>query len=352
LANRFYDFLILIPLFRNSKPFQNLTASYVIQRTLGFDAALEELGDHPLAASVRAELKNNDSPKFYNFSGWREYRPGSMWPQNFVIGKFELKVNETTGEVQIAARSAGNHPRKFSAENYSQVSGGLGKIYYVTYDDVDYEKFAATYAYDWPKIQDWWRKDFLKENLPKPVVSATTVTKLRSAFVNPEGTRLVLLSVLPAELVTEAGAPKLFTVEWTFEHPDARNLEAIVGIWEKTATRLPESTHFSFSGSVKEIKKMWLSVNPGDVVNGGSKKMHVVDEVMFNSGIKIEPLDAPLLVIGNNGTAFPTPIFSEPDLSSGVSFVLHNNIWDTNYVMWYPFVEGDASITFKFKVHL
>jgi hypothetical protein len=36
-------------------------------------------------------------------------------------------------------------------------------------------------------------------------------------------------------------------------------------------------------------------------------------------------------------TAFPTPLapLSVSELSGGVSFILHDNLWDTNYPAWY-----------------
>ena len=39
----------------------------------------------------------------------------------------------------------------------------------------------------------------------------------------------------------------------------------------------------------------------------------------------------------------PRPPTTQPDLSHGVSMNLWNNLWQTNYVFWYPFDMDDAS---------
>jgi hypothetical protein len=46
-------------------------------------------------------------------------------------------------------------------------------------------------------------------------------------------------------------------------------------------------------------------------------------------------LDTSLLSVGRQ-TAFPTPLapLAASELSGGVSFILHDNLWDTNYPAW------------------
>ena len=69
-------------------------------------------------------------------------------------------------------------------------------------------------------------------------------------------------------------------------------------------------------------------------------------------GEKIEftTLDAAIVTPGFP-TPFPTPL-SPPDLSFGVHFHLWNNIWGTNYVMWFPFLPSEPSLLYRFAIHL
>ena len=36
----------------------------------------------------------------------------------------------------------------------------------------------------------------------------------------------------------------------------------------------------------------------------------------------------------------------------GVSYNIYNNIWNTNYVLWYPFVKGDENVMSRFRAEV
>ena len=46
---------------------------------------------------------------------------------------------------------------------------------------------------------------------------------------------------------------------------------------------------------------------------------------------------------------FPIPLQPIPDIT-GVAFKIYNNIWDTNWIMWYPFVDGDENLRARFSL--
>ena len=51
-------------------------------------------------------------------------------------------------------------------------------------------------------------------------------------------------------------------------------------------------------------------------------------------------------------TPFPTPTKRQPALGNGTAYLLHDNIWNTNYPFWYPWATGDENLRFRFAVHL
>ncbi len=62
------------------------------------------------------------------------------------------------------------------------------------------------------------------------------------------------------------------------------------------------------------------------------------------------PILACPILHGKEPTALPFPA---PDYSSpldGMAYNLHNNVWDTNYIYWYPLVKGDESWRARFIV--
>ena len=57
-------------------------------------------------------------------------------------------------------------------------------------------------------------------------------------------------------------------------------------------------------------------------------------------------LDAALVSPGQH-TPFPV-LNAPPNLLYGMSTLLCNNIWGTNYPMWFPYTQGDANLRFRF----
>ena len=64
--------------------------------------------------------------------------------------------------------------------------------------------------------------------------------------------------------------------------------------------------------------------------------------------LQIQTLDAAIVTPGDV-TPFPTPLLPV-DAAKGMHFHLFNNIWGTNYIMWYPFLEEDASSLYRFAI--
>jgi hypothetical protein len=70
-----------------------------------------------------------------------------------------------------------------------------------------------------------------------------------------------------------------------------------------------------------------------------------VDVVTSNGTIRITSLDALLAVIGErNALNYSTSL---PDLSKGIHFCLFNNLWGTNFTMWWG-----GSISYRFKIEM
>lgn len=63
-------------------------------------------------------------------------------------------------------------------------------------------------------------------------------------------------------------------------------------------------------------------------------------------------LDAPIVSAGVL-SPFPTPSSNASigaNLSSGMHWNVQNNIWNTNFPQWYPFVPEDADSRFRFTM--
>ena len=81
-------------------------------------------------------------------------------------------------------------------------------------------------------------------------------------------------------------------------------------------------------------------------MENGNRHLHAVGHgVTCADGdalLRIETLDAPLVAPGK-----PSQLDfnnNQPDLTQGVHFNLHNNLWGTNFPMWF---EDDCRFRFK-----
>eukprot|EP00775_Hariotina_reticulata_P003530 gene3530-3799_t len=106
-------------------------------------------------------------------------------------------------------------------------------------------------------------------------------------------------------------------------------------------------------GHVKPQEGASLAVNL-QIITNGSHSLHAVSKgvsVQSPGGTEqllISTLDVPLVNVGKP-IPFPNPCLG-PDMKHGVSYNLINNIWGTNYAMWFPFTPEDANQALRFTI--
>ena len=267
------------------------------------------------------------------------------------------------------------------------VGGGhMAKLVYTTYDESSYDAIWDHYAYSRSPFPDWFLRDFGKPNCTKlgGAMRREVGTRLKNVYTKSKdvstdiGTDKGLFVVLEMEfdddeVVEVAGAPSTIYLELsspgdgtTTTNPRELFIDVI---WEnKTATRLPEAMWLSFEPDPQEavdpgsweMSKLGQWISPLEVAVNGSRSMHGVDDdgVRVGSGggeegdeklqLQIRTLDAGLVSPGKK-TPFPT-VHELPDMEAGMHFNLINNIWGTNYVMWFPYDASDANMRFRFVV--
>ena len=160
------------------------------------------------------------------------------------------------------------------------------------------------------------------------------------------------LEVRPA-VASKPGAARSFSA--TFD----------VQLFNKTVTRLAEASWVSFEPRVQDSAHGWRvdpyngsQIDPTDVVAHGATHLHSVGpdgKVVYTGregSLSVVPLDAPIVSMGLL-SPFPTPgdNSSLPSLmAGGVHVNVQNNIWNTNYPQWYPFVVDDADARYRFEL--
>jgi len=143
--------------------------------------------------------------------------------------------------------------------------------------------------------------------------------------------------------------PESIFVEYTIP-ATGNSIDLAVTLKNKPAVRLPESYMVSFvpSAILKILAdKMGFPVDVTDVVKGGNRQMHAIDnhiDIVTTTGtIRITSLDAPLVNIGTPRMLNYSKTL--PDITGGVHFNLVNNLWGTNFTMWW-----EGTLTYRFKI--
>jgi hypothetical protein len=116
---------------------------------------------------------------------------------------------------------------------------------------------------------------------------------------------------------------------------------------------LPEAMWLSFVPRIKNaqgwtLDKMGCPISPLEVIKNGNRKLHAIDRGVSYRGddgsLSIESLDAPLVAPGEPSLLDFNN--KQPALKKGMHFNLYNNVWGTNFRMWY---EDDARFRFTLR---
>jgi hypothetical protein len=292
------------------------------------------------AWSILRSLK----PSLSSVSGYSELKDFSK----IVKTKYyEIKISPSNGSI-IYLRD------KKSGQNWANGEHPLFLYSYQTFSNTDYERFLNQYLIK--KVQ-WALEDFGKPGLEKlNLVSKIWNPTLVSAHYKEDksGTSVLLkMSVLDDKGQIVGGSPAEIYVELTFPN-DTKEIQATLKWFGKQAYRLPEASWFSFAPVVRKgdwtIDKMGGIVNFRDVESRGNRKMHacingVQLKTIDGATMSVGSLDAPLAMFGNSSLLdFNNKL---PNAGDGVQFCLHNNVWGTNFTMWF-----DEDMQYRFVVKL
>ena len=258
----------------------------------------------------------------------------------------------------------------------------IGTFTYHTYNQSDYDFVNAGYGYygnagyNKPNVTDSAR--------PKSTINHIAMTELYQSLDSLE----FCAKLVPTEELTEYyGAPVIIWNCVAISPPSDPNGNAFplklvfkVSMLGKTATRLPEATMYSFTPTPQGTKQ-WShqlfkveaytgnskvptgGITLDSVVKNGSFYQHAVEELyLINEDdkfvFKAKSIEVPLVCpIFDSTTGFttpnPLPILSRPEQTAmlrGFAFNIHNNVWNTNYPLWYPFDSTDENFRANFEV--
>ncbi|MFC5404078.1 DUF5054 domain-containing protein [Cohnella soli] len=231
----------------------------------------------------------------------------------------------------------------------------LGVFRYETFGQADYDRFFREYAVHLERHYTWAEPDLGKPGIEyaKPVPEhrrySPTVRSLRLER-QADGDKVLARLEMPPDVCRLYGAPRQLMIVYLF-HSDEPAIDVELHWQDKQACRLPEASWFSFVPAVDNpnrwtMDKLGELVSPLSVVKNGNRNMHAVGNGLYYDGadgtLIIETLDAPIVCPGEPRLLQFDNTFAP--LEGGFHFNLHNNVWGTNFRMWF---EEDMKFRFR-----
>jgi len=265
-----------------------------------------------------------------------QYHPIST-NHSYRLGLFDVAFAEDG-----AICSLKDDNNKSWADDHSRI----GSYSYETFGLSDYQRWYEQYHTYWEQNADWVTGDFGKPafEFAKPYPSnrkfAPRLQSIAARFT--DNADYVVVKLRMADDACEIqGAPREIELSYRFAK-DRKTIDLSLNWFGKDAHRLPEASWFSIAPIVNnqnlwKMNKIGLQLSPLEVVKDGNRSMHAIQSELTYSGadglVTIQTWDAPLVSIGKPRLLQFDNSFA--DMSGGFHFNLHNNVWGTNFRMWY-----------------
>jgi hypothetical protein len=160
-----------------------------------------------------------------------------------------------------------------------------------------------------------------------------------------------IFSILPQ--IQEYGCPRDFWLEYKFKL-NQPFIQVELQWFHKPACRMPEAIWLSFIPPIAEneewcIEKIGEELCPNDVVPFGNRHLHAMGKYISwtdqTNLLRIISLDAPLVSPGKPSLLDFNN--DQPQISQGMHINLLNNLWGTNFPMWF---EEDCRFRFELRL--
>lgn len=336
---------------------------------LNFAVELGLIGEHTQGMDIKTHLQNWDKYDMDKFIPARRTAPFQKVEQSWkeLDAYIDKAIALLPENLQAEARATVNEAGKCEvpvftsaakAGDYSNWQTGLlgngllkvGGLAYQQLDAKDYANFLDNYLRN---RYEWALYDLSKIGLDKSqATNATLYAQVvkQEIKAEAEGTRtLYELSFPKSPRVDGRCYPEKMFVN-SLDYKNGKKAELAVTLVNKPAVRLPEAYWLSFNAAdiVSLVaEKIGQPVNLLDVVENGNRQMHGIDHyvdiVTSKGAIRIWSKDAFLVNVGEpRGLNYSTQY---PDKRGGIHFNLGNNLWNTNFSMWW-----EGSITYHFII--
>lgn len=223
---------------------------------------------------------------------------------------------------------------------YADKNHHLCTLLYEQFSGKDYKKYFNEYN----THKYWWaREEYTKIGMGRVAKHHYHCpAKLKSVFSYEN--KLVFNLDFSCDAHSRFGAPEKIEILFTFNE---KSVVVDLAWKNKPANRIAEAIWIGFSpiDTNAKISKLNMLISPCEVIENGNRKLFGTDDGVYYDGSAIHSLDAAI-------AAFEEPSllnFNQkiPNTENGVYFNLYNNVWGTNFPMWY-----DEDARFRFLIDM
>ena len=329
-----YNILNIINKIRFKSSYSIIEKSWAEQRSY-IEKAVNALSDAH-KEQAKSALKRLISE---NLTDASQYQP---YCKALKFSDFEFELNEFGGIGAFAYK--GNDIIKKNND---------ALIEYRVYTSRDYDFWFKNYARNFDKNAVWGYPDFgrpLLKCVDGKYPEGSFYYKKDSAYVNQEDTCIKVFVNLKCnnEVCEKAGAPKNVQIVYTL---NSSGLKFDVLWCGKDANRLTEAIFLHLYPNTADFKlvKVGSLIDYNSTVSMGGRNLHAVEKcVMKNDFGTFDFINrhSPLISVGR-GKILEYDNKIESIEKDGVSYVLYDNVWGTNFPLWY-----EDNARFEFDIRL
>lgn len=221
---------------------------------------------------------------------------------------------------------------------------------YRSYSQTDYDFWFTHYARNLKENRFWGVPDFgrplLKYDEGKYPTGRFFYKAVKTAVCEyADGVQIFVLLQCEKTLCEQLGAPREVEIVYTLSQD---GLHFSLSWFGKDANRLTEALFLHLSPAYGDFKltKLGSEIDYKTTVSMGGRNLHAVEKsTLSTNGGKytFKSLHAPLISVGK-GKILEYDNKIEDIEKDGISYVLYNNVWGTNFPLWY---EDNARFDFE-----
>ena len=248
------------------------------------------------------------------------------------VGEWSLKINQNGGIGLLKY----NNDEIIRENNESPFT-------YRSFCNADYKYWLNHYSRNLEETAVWALGDFARPGMNRVEGKYPSGRFPYSADkISSNDSQIVVNLTCDNKLCDELGAPRLIQIVYSLSE---NGLKMDVSWYQKDANRLTEAIYMHlFPADDIKLKKLGCLVNPQEVASKGSRNLHAVQSVEIGD-YEIINHHSPLVSVGK-GKILEFDNKFEDVKKDGLSFILYNNVWGTNFPLWY---EDNAKFTFEMR---